>query len=228
MADLQKIIDDLSKLTVLEAADLAKRLEEKWENELPTPGLSAEELKRARADLEVWCAPEEFFQKVEVLAKKTSSEELFNAPRLGFLLDAMILGEFARQLEGARRVRLAAEADRFPDGLVETPNGTLNIEVTEVDRETRRRGDEYKAGTTRGETVDDWDEQAKAIPAELERVILKKIDKRYNPAPTLVVYLNLNGHGARQDEIESIIEDAKRKHASSFQGIHILWNGRLL
>jgi large subunit ribosomal protein L7/L12 len=30
MADLEKIVDDLSKLTVLEAADLAKRLEEKW------------------------------------------------------------------------------------------------------------------------------------------------------------------------------------------------------
>ncbi len=30
MADLNKIVDDLSKLTVLEAADLAKMLEEKW------------------------------------------------------------------------------------------------------------------------------------------------------------------------------------------------------
>ena len=30
MADLQKIVDDLSALTVLEAADLAKLLEEKW------------------------------------------------------------------------------------------------------------------------------------------------------------------------------------------------------
>ena len=30
MADLQKIVDDLSALTVLEAAELAKLLEEKW------------------------------------------------------------------------------------------------------------------------------------------------------------------------------------------------------
>ena len=30
MADLSKIVDDLSKLTVLEAAELAKMLEEKW------------------------------------------------------------------------------------------------------------------------------------------------------------------------------------------------------
>jgi large subunit ribosomal protein L7/L12 len=30
MSDLAKIVDDLSKLTVLQAADLAKMLEEKW------------------------------------------------------------------------------------------------------------------------------------------------------------------------------------------------------
>ncbi len=30
MADINKIVDDLSKLTVLEAAELAKALEEKW------------------------------------------------------------------------------------------------------------------------------------------------------------------------------------------------------
>jgi large subunit ribosomal protein L7/L12 len=30
MADLQRLVDDLSKLTVIEAADLAKLLEEKW------------------------------------------------------------------------------------------------------------------------------------------------------------------------------------------------------
>ena len=30
MADLQKLVDDLSSLTVLEAADLSKMLEEKW------------------------------------------------------------------------------------------------------------------------------------------------------------------------------------------------------
>ena len=30
MADLQKIVDELSTLTVLEAADLSKMLEEKW------------------------------------------------------------------------------------------------------------------------------------------------------------------------------------------------------
>lgn len=30
MADLQKLVDELSKLTVLEAAELSKKLEEAW------------------------------------------------------------------------------------------------------------------------------------------------------------------------------------------------------
>jgi len=30
MADLEKLVDDLSNLTVLEAAELSKMLEEKW------------------------------------------------------------------------------------------------------------------------------------------------------------------------------------------------------
>jgi hypothetical protein len=39
MADLQKIVDDLSKLTVLEAADLAKKLKEKWSSSPASPVL---------------------------------------------------------------------------------------------------------------------------------------------------------------------------------------------
>ncbi len=44
MADLQKIVDELSKLTVLEAADLAKILEDKWQKGIPASGLSDEDL----------------------------------------------------------------------------------------------------------------------------------------------------------------------------------------
>jgi hypothetical protein len=227
MADLQKIVDDLSKLTVREAADLAKRLEEKWRKEHPTPSLSDEELKSARADLEAGCAPQDFFNKVGVLAKKTTPKEWFNEPRLHFLRDAMILAEFAKQLDGARFVRLATEADAFPDGFVETAAGTLNVEVTEVDKEERRRGDEYEAGVAAGESVDDWEERAKKIPGELERVLLKKVGKRYSPKPTLVVYLNL-GFGVPEEKILSIIEDAKRRHAASFEGIYVLWEGKLI
>ena len=38
MADLEKIMDDLSALTVVEAADLVKKLEEKWDVKAATGG----------------------------------------------------------------------------------------------------------------------------------------------------------------------------------------------
>ena len=38
MADLEKIIEDLSALTVVEAADLVKQLEEKWDVKAATGG----------------------------------------------------------------------------------------------------------------------------------------------------------------------------------------------
>ena len=41
MADLNKIIDDLSKLTVVEAAELSKQLEEKWGVTAAVPAAAA-------------------------------------------------------------------------------------------------------------------------------------------------------------------------------------------
>ena len=41
MADLNKIIDELSKLTVVEAAELSKQLEEKWGVKAATPVAAA-------------------------------------------------------------------------------------------------------------------------------------------------------------------------------------------
>ena len=41
MADLQKIVDDLSSLTVIEAAELSKMLEEKWGVSAAAPAAAA-------------------------------------------------------------------------------------------------------------------------------------------------------------------------------------------
>jgi large subunit ribosomal protein L7/L12 len=45
MADLAKLVDDLSKLTVLEAAELSKMLEEKWGVSAAAPAGPAAEVK---------------------------------------------------------------------------------------------------------------------------------------------------------------------------------------
>ena len=49
MADLQKIVDDLSSLTVLEAAELAKLLEEKWGVSAAAGEKKIEVIKEVRA-----------------------------------------------------------------------------------------------------------------------------------------------------------------------------------
>ena len=52
-----------------------------------------------------------------------------------------------------------------------------------------------------GKCADDWEERAKTIPAALERVIWKKVDKHYDPKPTLVVYLNVGFGCSREHNI---------------------------
>ncbi len=55
MADLDKIVDSLSDLSVIEAADLVKKLEEKWDVSAPAPlleGVSKDEAEAAKKALE--------------------------------------------------------------------------------------------------------------------------------------------------------------------------------
>ena len=50
MADLAKIVDDLSKLTVLEAAELSKLLEEKWGVSAAAPVAVAADFRNRRRE----------------------------------------------------------------------------------------------------------------------------------------------------------------------------------
>ena len=52
MADLSKIVDDLSKLTVIEAAELSKMLEEKWGVSAAAPVAAAAAAGAAAAPVE--------------------------------------------------------------------------------------------------------------------------------------------------------------------------------
>jgi len=186
-------------------------------------GLSDDELEKARAELTVSCAPQEFWNKVDAVAGKFTLEERFTSPRLGFLRDAATIAEFAIKLPNATSARLASKRQTYPDGFVDADGKTLWIEATEVDIEGRRRGDEYRAGVA----VTDKQKTVKSAAAELDRGIIEKIKKNYNPKPTLVIYLNLDQEGADESEMIKIFDDAKQKHGPSFEGIKILWKGKL-
>ena len=198
-------------------------------NAAPFSQFSDDELRIEREELEVWCTPQEFHNKVDALAAKFSLEDRFNSPRLAFLHDAILLAEFALKLSGAISVRLAAESDQFPDGYV-TVQGTktLKVEVTEADHEDRRRGDEYKDGGKAKERPTDDTEGVNVIVKELERVIQKKARKRYNPKPTLVVWLNLDKQEIEESDVVAVLENTRSKYAGSFEKIFILWRGKVL
>jgi hypothetical protein len=191
--------------------------------------LSEHDLKIERANLEIWCTPQEFHNKVDTLAAKFSLEDRFNSPRLAFLRDAILLAEFALKLGGAKSVRLATEFDQFPDGFVTTQdNKTLKVEVTEADHEDRRRWDEYKEGGKAKERPTNESEGANVISKELERVIQKKTRKRYKPKPTLVVWVNLDKQEIQESDVVSVLNDSRGRHTASFENIFLLWRQKVL
>ena len=71
MADLQKIVDELSKLTVLEAADLAKLLEEKWGVSAAAPVAAAAAPAAGAA-----AAPVEEKTTFDVILKETGGNKI--------------------------------------------------------------------------------------------------------------------------------------------------------
>lgn len=189
---------------------------------------TSDDLQEARADLAVWCSPNEFASKIQALERQTSNYERFISPKVKFIRDAWVLAEFAIR-QSADRVRLAKETERFPDGFVEVRGEILNVEITEADRSGRKRGDEYKPNALRVtcESINTAEDVAKA----LDDAIIKKLAKNYAPPPpTLVVNLNIGVHGNREEEekVEARVAKIKNRHFSSFPNLFVLWNNRLL
>jgi hypothetical protein len=104
----------------------------------------------------------------------------------------------------------------------------LKVEVTEADHEDRRRGDEYKDDGKAKERPSDESEGVNVISKELERVIQKKANKCYKPKPTLVVWLNLDKQEIKEEDVVSVLDDARSRHAASFENIFLLWRQKVL
>ena len=188
------------------------------------------ELRDLHEGLAVWRAPADFQSAVTALHRRTTPKVIFNNPRQKFLLDAWTLAKFAMRHTAVDQVKLAAPDDRWPDGYVSAAGAIKNVEVTIADMSGRKMGAEYKIDTdTRFEPdpVENWVARADAIPEALESAITKKIAKQYSSRAWLVVYLNLGEYGIRQQQTELVIAQTKLRHACSFEGLFVLWNGKL-
>jgi hypothetical protein len=191
------------------------------------PELDMEKLTAGRAALERWQTPAEFRAKVEELAEPIKSEPLFNRTKVRFLMDAMALAEFVK-LRPTQQVHLVEEKEQWPDGQMGTPQSPLDIEITEVLEEGRKRGEEYrKDGLPQDGTAEDWYRRALAIPEQLEKAIERKVRKSYPEKCTLLVYLNMSTYGILRKETEAAIAAIKAKYANDFREICVLWQEKL-
>jgi hypothetical protein len=190
--------------------------------------LAMEKLTAGRAALERWQTPAEFSAKVEELAEPIKSEPLFNRAAVGFLMDAMVLAEFVK-FRPTQQVNLVEQKEQWPDRQTGTPQSPLDIEITEVLEEGRRRGEEYrKDEQPQDGAAEDWRKRALAIPGQLEKAIERKVRKGYGKKCALVIYLNMGTYGVLQKETESAIAAIKAKYASDFLEICVLWQEKLL
>jgi hypothetical protein len=186
-----------------------------------------EELAAGRAALERWQTPSEFIAKVEELGRRVKSEPLFNLAAVKFLLDAMVLAEFVK-LRPGEKLRLAEQKQQWPDGQIGTPEAPVDVEVTEVLEEGRKRGEEYRNDSyPKDGTAEDWRKRALAIPAQLEKAIERKVRKGYGKKCMLVIYLNMSNYGVLQKETEAAIAEIKAKYAKDFLDICVLWQEKL-
>ncbi len=189
---------------------------------------SLKALPAGRIALERWQTPASFIAKVEELAAPIKSDKLFNRAEVAFLLDSMVLAEFVK-FRPSGQVRLVGQTAQWPDGQIGSPKTPVNIEITEVLEEGRRRGDEYREGKeAQKETSEDWRARALAIPGQLEKAIERKIAKGYAGKCKLVIYLNMSTYGILQKETEDAIAAVKAKYADKFDEICILWQEKLL
>ena len=189
--------------------------------------VTAQELAAGRSELERWQTPAAFIAKVKELGERVKSDKLFNLTTVKFLLDAMVLAEFVK-FRPTEMVRLVEQRAEWPDGQIGTRKNPANIEITEAMEVGRKRGDEYRnPQQPQDVTAEDLHRRAKAIPEQLEKAIQQKADKGYSHKCVLVVYLNIVNHGVLQKESEAGIANVKAKYANDFQGICVLWQGKL-
>jgi hypothetical protein len=189
-------------------------------------GRFAEYLKHARPWFEEWRSPDAFGRRLYQINRLMDGEFLFNRQNLQWYREALTLVDYAK-LIGPHRIRLTSQVR--PDAYVIWDTGSaVPIEITEVMEPGRIRGHEYRP-QNRGlkfDPVENWHKRLDAIPIAIREAIQKKEHRNYPAHTTLLVYLNISGHGVRQPETEHEIRAILAK-PSKFAVIDVIWQGRL-
>lgn len=162
------------------------------------------------------------------------SEDLFRQSGVGFITEAWAAAKFAA-LRRAAHVRLIPQRDCWPDFELRAGNQVEQWEFTEADEPDRRRGDEYRTHSQRravggptveNDPVEDWIARAERVPTALCVAVRRKLQRRYSDSASLLIYLNIDEYGIRQNEIEASFQNATAKGKDAFTEIWILWKDR--
>lgn len=175
-----------------------------------------------RAELSSWNSADAFRSRVDEIVRPLARETFFGQAGLAFLRDAWIAGRVATALS-CDLVRLSPT--ERPDFEIQMDGLIQHFEATEADRDGRRRGDERDGPELEPDPVEQWRERFEAIPAALDRVVTKKIEKRYPPGVGLVIYVNLGCYGAYLDEGLPILQNGTAPAKDKFSVVLVIWEG---
>jgi hypothetical protein len=176
------------------------------------------------ADLSEWTQTAVFRARIDQIAQAIPRSIFFGQGGLTFLRDAWIASRVASALP-SDMVRLVS-VDR-PDFEIQTDGQIEQFEATEADKDGRRRGDEPDDPSPQPDPVENWRERFEAIPAALDRVVAKKLNKSYSPQVNLAIYVNLGCYGAYVKEGLPILRDHTAPARTKFKRVFVLWEGCL-
>ena len=177
-----------------------------------------------KEQLSAWTAPDLFRERSNSICQSIPRKTFFKQAGLSFVRDAWIAARVADALS-AESVRLVPEYR--PDFEIQLVGRTCQFEATEADMDGRRRGDEPDRSRLQMDPVENWRKRFDAIPAALDRVIMKKIQKEYSPDVRLAIYVNLGCYGAYIDEGVPILRDRTERAKSKFKSVFVMWEGTL-
>lgn len=169
-----------------------------------------------------WQDPRTMAETVDQCMNGLGSVDLFTQAGLEFVREAWTAAKFA-QLRGAAHVRLIA--DEWPDFELRYEGKSERFELIEADDPDRRRGDEYREriGEVSDDPVEDWIARAEKAAVWMDIACRKKMKKNYGSRANLLILLNLNEFGIRQQEVESTFPAVTAIVKNQFESVWVLW-----
>ena len=185
----------------------------------------------------MWHSPSEVALYLEKIIDEIGVVVFFNQAGLAFLRDAWAAAKFASKLKGEEKdchIRLVS--GEWPDFEIRDADTILAFECVEADIPGRRRGEEIRKETESAESsgliveddpVEDWVKRADQVPLALSIAAEKKAAKSYSSGANLLIYLNIDEYGIRQNEIISAMVRSTGAARHSFTSVWVLWKSKV-